>query len=128
MDRPLTFPPIQNGQKACQNCPEPPPPAPRPLLAQACSDFSAFSLDDVDAAFSPQRFTTLRYQQDVALTGGWAGGWVGAWVGGWAGGWVGRRAGLPLRAERTGQCATCDQALCRALRRPFFLLCRRRWH
>lgn len=40
------------------------------FVAQATSDFDAFNLDDVDAAFSPERFTTLRYQQNVTLTGG----------------------------------------------------------
>lgn len=38
------------------------------LCRASCSDFDVFNLDDVDAAFGPQ-FTTLRYQQDVALEG-----------------------------------------------------------
>jgi hypothetical protein len=37
---------------------------------QANSDFDVFNLDDVDAAFAPQRFATLRYQQNVQLAGG----------------------------------------------------------
>ncbi|GAB4814627.1 hypothetical protein N2152v2_001673 [Parachlorella kessleri] len=39
------------------------------LCRQAVSDFDVYNLDDVDAAFSPQRFTTLRYQQNVQLSG-----------------------------------------------------------
>jgi cleavage and polyadenylation specificity factor subunit 2 len=41
------------------------------LALRAASDFDAFDLDDVDAAFA--RLTQLRYRQEVALTGRGAG-------------------------------------------------------
>lgn len=51
----------------------PHPLVPRCCRRQGCSDFSAFSAEDVAAAFDPVHWTTLRFYQKFTLEipGGW---------------------------------------------------------